>query len=277
MRNAKARSNRWLLSTACGLALLSASGTVALAQNVPTNDPTASQGPGAATQIIELKPGQEAGTPTVMPADTGPNPAASAQDAHFVWVASSANQAEVEFGKLAQARGQSPNEQSFGQMLQTDHTNSEQALSMIAQPLMLKTAQGLSPMQADLLQRLQSVPADQFDTAFNQAMIRVHEHAIALFHQEEATGQNPQLRAYAHQTLPALQNHLTLAQQMSPMPQGMPPMAMNPGAPPMGPGMTPPPVQVPPPASVVNGQVSGNPDLSADQLNARVLQFNSQS
>ena len=280
MRNGMSHNRRWLVSSACGLTLLAASGTAALAQNVPTTDATAPQGPGAATQVIQLKPGQEAGTPTVLPADTASNPNASTQDARFVWAASATNQAEIEMGKLAQARGQTTNEQNYGQILVADHTSSEQMLSPIAQTLMLKMSPGLSPMQTQMYEHLQSLPADQFDAAFNQAMIRGHEHAIALFRQEEMTGQNPQLRAYAHQSLPVLENHLRLAESLSPMPMAAPPaMAMAPGAvqPMAKPGMGPAPVEVPPPPSVVNGQVSGNPDNSADQLNGRVLQFNSQS
>jgi putative membrane protein len=266
MMNRKSSHNRWLLSTACGLALLTGSATAAMAQNVPTQDATAPQGQGAATQVIQLKPGQEAGTPTVMPADTAPNPNASTRDAHFVWQASAANQAEVALGRLAQQRGQTTNEQNFGRMLETDHTTAESRLSMIAEPLMLKTAPGPDPMQASLYQHLQSVPPDQFDTDFNHAMIHVHQHAIQLFQREVATGQNTQLRGYAQQSLPTLQNHLQVAEQLSPMPMQGPAMA----------GMAPPPGAMPAPASV-NAPVTGNPDMSADQLNARVLNGNGPS
>ena len=274
MRQDKSRHNRWLLSSACGLALLAASGTAALAQNVPTSDPTASQGPGAATQVIQLKPGQEAGTPTVSAADTAGNPVASTQDAHFVWAASATNHAEIALGKLAQDRGQSPNEQNFGRMLQADHTNSEQTLSAIAEPLMLKTSPGLNPMQTSLLQHLQTVPDDQFDTAFNHAMIRGHEHAIAQFRKEAATGQNPQLRDFARQSLPVLERHLRMAEQLSPMPMGGPAMVSTAPAP--GMGMAPPPPAGPVPGTI-SAPVAGNPDKSADQLNGRILQFNGQS
>jgi putative membrane protein len=274
MRNRKSQHNRWLLSTACGLSLFAVSGTAALAQNVPTQDATAPQGPGAATEVIQLKPGQESGTPTVLPADTSGNPNASTRDAHFVWRASAANQAEVAFGRLAEQRGQSPNEQNFGRMLEMDHAQSEAQLSTIAEPLMLKTSPGLSPMQTSLYQQLQTVPADQFDATFNQVMIQAHQVAIGFYQTEVTSGENLQLRTYAQQTLPALQQHLALAEQLSRMPVQGPAMAMTP---PPAPGMTPPPVEVPPPSSVVNAQVSGNPDNSADQLNARVLQFNSQS
>lgn len=274
MRQGKSSNNRWLLSSACGLALLAASGSAALAQNVPTTDATAPQGSGAATQVIQLKPGQEAGTPTVSAADTAGNPAASTQDAHFVWAASATNHTEIVLGKLAQDRGQSPNEQNFGRMLQTDHSNAEQALSAIADTLMLKTSPGLNPMQTALQQHLQSVPDDQFDGAFNHAMIRGHEHAIAMFRKEAMMGQNPQLRDFARQSLPVLERHLQLAEQMSPMPMGGPAMANMAPAP--GMAMAPPPPAGPVPGTIA-APVSGNPDQSADQLNGRILQFNGQS
>lgn len=273
MRNRKTQSHRWLMSTACGLGLLVVSGAGAVAQNVPTQDATAPQGPGAATQVIQLKPGQEAGTPTVLPADTAGNPNASTRDAHFVWRASAANHAEIAFGRLAEQRGQTPNEQNFGRMLETDHTTAEQQLETIADPLMLKAARGLSPAQTALYQQLQTVPANEFDTAFNQAMVQAHNQAIALFQHEAATGQNPQLRAYAGHSLPILQNHLMMAEQLSP--SAVPGPAMASVAPAPG-ALPPPPAPGPVPASV-SAPVSGNPDRSADQLNDRILQANGQS
>jgi putative membrane protein len=272
MRKGRSNHNRWLLSGVCGIALLTVSGTAALAQVVSTTDATTPQGSGAATQIIQLKPGQEAGTPTVSPADTAGNPMASTQDARFVWAASSINQAEIALGRLAQTRGQTTNEQNFGQMLVADHTNAEQALTPIAETLMLKVSPGLSPMQTAMYQQLQSVPADQFDMSFNQAMIHGHQHALAIFQREAMSGESAQLRAYAHQTIPTIENHLQLAQSMSPMPMAGGVMASTTAAP----GMMPPPPPGPVPGSI-SDPVAGNPDHSADQLNGRILQFNSQS
>jgi putative membrane protein len=253
-------NNRWLLSTACGLGLLTASATAALAQNVPSENATAPSGNGSATQTITLKPGQEAGTNTVLPADTAGNPEASTQDAHFVMQASAGGMAEVMMGHLAMQRGQTQAERNFGQMLVTDHTTANQRLMGIAQTVMLKPAPGPNAMQQSMYQQLQSVPADQFDTAFNRAMIHAHERTIALFKMEAHAGENPQLRQFAASTLPVLYKHLRTAQALSPM-QGGRMSSMNSGMTRMSAGSQ----------GAMTAPVAGNPDNSADQLNAREL------
>jgi putative membrane protein len=257
--------NRWLLSTACGLGLLTASASAALAQNVPTENATAPSGSGAATQTISLKPGQEAGTNTVLPADTAGNPVASMRDAHFVMQASAGGMAEVMMGQLAMQRGQTQAERNFGQMLVTDHTAADQRLMGIAQTVMLKPAPGPNAMQQSMFQQLQSAPADQFDTMFNHAMIQAHERTIALFKMEAHGGQNPQLRQFAATTLPALYKHLRTAEALSPMQSGtmssMNTMSQGSGMSGMSSGSQ----------GAMMAPVAGNPDNSADQLNGREL------
>ncbi|HTI03078.1 MAG TPA: DUF4142 domain-containing protein [Acidisoma sp.] len=291
MRNRNQMRSRWLLSTVLGAGLLVTSGGAALAQDVPGENAAAATGPAsaAATQTITLKPGQVAGTDTVLPADTAGNPAATVGDAHFVMRASSINQAEIMLGNLAVQRGQTQNERNFGQMLVQDHTQSNMELSHIASTLMLQTAPQPGPMEAALYQKLQAAPPDQFDAMFNHAMVRGHEHAIRLFEAEVQNGQSGALRTYAQESLPTLQRHLQVAQSLSPMAQ--PPGAMAAGQSPGGPGMAPLPAQsgmmVPPSPDVVHqqvgqiraatsGPVAGNPDHSADQLNARVLSVTNQ-
>ena len=249
---------RWLLSTMCGMALLAGSGTVALAQNVPSENATAPTGTGAATQTITLKPGQETGTSTVLPVDTAGNPDASTQDAHFVLRASAGGMAEVMMGHLAMQRGQTQAERNFGQMLVTDHTQADDQLMGIAQTLMLKTAPHPAHMQQAMYRQLASLPADQFDDAFNQDMIQAHQETIALFKMEASGGQNPQLRQFAATNLPVLYKHLRVAEHLSPMQsQGM--SSMN--------GMG----TMSQSSSPVNATIRGNPDHSADQLNAQEL------
>jgi len=250
--------NRWLLSTMCGFGLLAGSATSALAQNVPGENATAPSGTGAATQTITLKPGQESGTNTVLPADTAGNPNASAQDARFVLHASAGGEAEVMMGNLAIQRGQTEGERDYGQMLVTDHTQANDQLKGIAQTLMLRTAPQPARMQRAMYQQLAALPPDQFDASFNQDMIAAHRQTIALFKTEAASGQNPQLRKFAMMTLPVLYKHLHVAEQLSPM-QRPDTTSMN--------GMA----TMPQSSTAIDAPISGNPDNSADQLNAREL------
>jgi putative membrane protein len=250
--------SRWLLSTMCSAGLLAGSATAALAQNVPSENATQPSGNGAATQTITLKPGQESGTNTVMPADTGPNPDASASDAHFVYRASAGGMAEIMMGQLAIQRGQTQAVRDAGQMMVTDHTQADNQLMGIAETSMLKPAPGPDAMQRMMYQQLQSAPDDQFDAMWDQGMIQSHQQTIALFKMEARGGQNPQLRQFAMTTLPVLYKHLHVVEGLSPG-QGSPMSAMS-GMTPMG--ATP---------SAMDATIHGNPDHSADQLNAQEL------
>jgi predicted outer membrane protein len=48
--------------------------------------------------------------------------------------------------------------------------------------------------------------------------VRDHERTIALFQQEGQSGQNPQLKFFAQQAVPVLQQHLAEAREL----QGLP-------------------------------------------------------
>jgi len=251
----KMKNNRWLLSTACGLGLLAGSATAALAQNVPTENATAPSGAGAATQTITLKPGQETGTTTVLPADTAGNPDASTQDARFVLRASAGGMAEVMMGHLAIERGQTEAVRAAGQMMVTDHTQADNQLMGISDTLMLKPAPGPNAMQQAMYQQLQSAPSDQFDAIWANGMVQSHERTIALFKTEARDGQNPQLRQFAMMTLPVLYKHLHVVEALSPNQDAAMSSMSSSGTMTGGP-------------SPVSATIHGNPDHSADQLNA---------
>jgi putative membrane protein len=175
--------------------------------------------------------------------------------------------AEVMMGQLAIQRGQTQAERDFGQMLVTDHTQADDQLTAIAQTSMLRTAPGPTHMQQAMYQQLESAPGDQFDSMFNQVMIPAHRQTIALFRMETQSGQNPQLRQFAATTLPVLYKHLHVAESLSPMQS--PVMASSGMASSGMASMSRMPMSQTPAA--LDAPVHGNPDRSADQLNAREL------
>ena len=225
-----------LLSTVCGLGLLAASATAAMAQSTPTASPTEPSGADAAT-----------------PATTaGANPATSAQDAQFVQQASADGMAEVMMGHLAVQRGRTSGVRGAGQMMVVDHSQANTQLMGIAQTLMLKPAPGPNAMQRAMYQQLENAPAGQFDAMWEHGMIQSHETAAAFFKNEESAGQAPQLRQFAMTTLPVIYKHIRVVRALSPMRSAsMSPMGQSSGA--------------------MSAPIQGNPDHSADQLNAQEL------
>jgi putative membrane protein len=182
--------------------------SVAWAQNSPQN-PAGTAG-NTGTQGTGGSPGTPAGVPT--PAQAGA--ASKVPDADFVRMASASGLAEVTMGQLATQKGQSEQVKQFGQQMVTDHTKANDQLIQIAKQK--GAAVSAEPMPADkkAAARIGNLSGDKFDKEFSQRMVMDHKKVIAMFEKESKTGSDPDLKAFATQTLPVLQHHLEMAQQL---------------------------------------------------------------
>jgi putative membrane protein len=63
--------------------------------------------------------------------------------------------------------------------------------------------------------KLNVLSGDSFDKSFVKTMIKDHEQAIAEFRKEAASGQDPDAKAFAKDTLPTLRSHLKKIQAVA--------------------------------------------------------------
>ena len=63
-------------------------------------------------------------------------------------------------------------------------------------------------------ERLSQLHGDGFDKAYMKAMVNDHKKDVAEFKRESNSGSDPQVKQFATQTLPTLENHLQMAQQV---------------------------------------------------------------
>jgi len=59
---------------------------------------------------------------------------------------------------------------------------------------------------------LQKLNGDAFDKAFVKQIVKDHQKDIKYFEKEQNSLKDPQLKSFARQTLPVLQEHLQMAQ-----------------------------------------------------------------
>jgi putative membrane protein len=143
--------------------------------------------------------------------------AASAQQADqtsFLTEAIRANVAEVKLGQLAAERAQSLQVRQYGDMLRKDHTQSLQKASGLANEIGAPASSELSARQQKQFESLQKLSGEEFDTTFLSQMVRDHQESIAKFSAEAQNGSNPEVMAFAKETLPTLQAHLEHAQSV---------------------------------------------------------------
>ena len=173
-----------------------------LAQTAPAipNPP-----PAASTQ--GLPAGQAPGTP-----GTPQMGVLAEADARFVAEASAAGVAEVELGKLASSKAASPEVKQFGEMMVNDHTKANAQLQALVQN---HKTPSMTPQHQRTHDRLAGLSGQRFDRRYVTIQVREHEKAVQLFKRQAASGQDPQLKRFAAENLPTLQQHLQMAQTLS--------------------------------------------------------------
>jgi putative membrane protein len=136
-------------------------------------------------------------------------------DRSFATHAMSGGQLEVELGQAAERQAGSDAVRSFGQRMVQDHSANNQQLQAVAQRLGLSQPAQLPADERRQVDRLTALNGPDFDAAYMQQMVKDHEKDIKAFEKEARSGANPELKGYAQQSLPVLQQHLQLARQVT--------------------------------------------------------------
>ena len=161
------------------------------------------------------------GTAWAQNAATGaPEPAASngkpPTDRHFAREVSNANNTEIMASQIALQNSQADDVKQFAQRMIDDHGMAETQLKVIASSQNLRLPTKLPSHTQSELDQLMNDHGAHFDHAYAHMMLIDHRQAVAMFKQEannQALGQS--LRDFAAMTLPTLQTHLQLAQQLA--------------------------------------------------------------
>lgn len=138
----------------------------------------------------------------------------AADPADFVDEASAKGIAEIEAGKLALEKSQSADVKTFAQMMVDDHTKANEKLKGIAQTKNIKVA-----TDAELMDKAKKlildIREDSFDRSYANNQVKAHEQTIELFKEEIKDGKDADVQAFAKETLPTLEAHLTQAKKLA--------------------------------------------------------------
>ncbi|HEX8251976.1 MAG TPA: DUF4142 domain-containing protein [Thermoanaerobaculia bacterium] len=139
---------------------------------------------------------------------------ASPEDKEFVANAGMSGLSEVQLANLALQRSENAQVKAFAQRMLTDHTKSNAELSQLATAKGLVLPAELAGTHQQGLEHLQGLSAAEFDRAYMQHMVSDHNTALQLFQNGAAQATDPEIKAFATRTLPILQEHARMAQQV---------------------------------------------------------------
>lgn len=135
-------------------------------------------------------------------------------DAEFINKAAQSGHYEVEVSKLAQTKGTATELKTFAQQMVSDHTKSGEELNALAQSKGVQPPAEPSGKQKAQLRKLGDAQAGSFDKAYAKDSVEAHEDTVQLFRKAARDAKDNDVKTFASRTLPTLEHHLKMAQDM---------------------------------------------------------------
>jgi putative membrane protein len=141
-------------------------------------------------------------------------PAAATTVEGFVTNAAIGGLYEVEAGRIAAQRSQNPRIKALGEAMVTDHTKAGEALKPIAAELSIRVPTVLDERHRGLIDNLRGATDQDFDRVYLQQQEAAHNETALLLSTYGELGNNTALKAWAAQTLPVVEGHKRMIDQL---------------------------------------------------------------
>ena len=135
--------------------------------------------------------------------------------ADFIKEAAMSDMLEIAAAKVAEQKGDAQ-EKTFAAQMITDHTKTTSELKGLVsgnEKDALPTS--LDDSSQKKLDKLNATKPEDFASEYDPMQVSAHKDATSLFERYAKGGDDPKLKDWAGKTLPALQHHLEMAQDMN--------------------------------------------------------------
>lgn len=133
-------------------------------------------------------------------------------DRRFVTKVAHGNQAEIQVAQLAVDRASNPDVKKFAQTLVDDHTQLGQQIQSLATSKNVTLKEENKEDRED--KKLSKLSGTDFDREFVKQMVSEHKKDVKEFQDRAEDSKDTELKSLVQATLPKLQQHLQMAQQL---------------------------------------------------------------
>lgn len=135
--------------------------------------------------------------------------------ADFVKEAALSDLTEIETAKLAQERGDADAKAYAAQMI-TDHTKTSTELkALVSGGVKAEIPAALDDAHQKKVDKLKDAKQEDFTADYASMQVSAHKDAVSLFERYAKGGEDAKLKDWAGKTLPHLQHHLEMAQNLN--------------------------------------------------------------
>jgi putative membrane protein len=138
----------------------------------------------------------------------------TSKDYKFASDAAQGGMQEVQLGELARQKAGSQGVREFGERMVTDHQKANDELKQIVQKKGALLPTTVSHHETSTVEHLQKLSGADFDKAYVSDMLRDHKKDVKEFEKASQDLSDPDLKAFAAKTLPTLQEHLSMVQNL---------------------------------------------------------------
>lgn len=138
--------------------------------------------------------------------------APGAYDKQFLGKAADAGSTEIAASKVAQSKSSNAEVKKFADAMVTDHTKVAEELKQLASSKQIEVGDEPAAKHKAQIAKLSRLEGKQFDTEYAASIgVAAHKDAVKLFTEASQKASDPDIKAFAAKTLPALQHHLEMA------------------------------------------------------------------
>ena len=215
-QSSKQSGNTWQSRAIGFMQIIGVATVLALTSCTPkadnANDNAQVQSSPAATPT---SPGTTTGTADT-PSDMTVDPeSTNVLDDQLVIKGAQDNLFEIEAGELALQRASNTEVKQFAQKMVQDHTQAKDLLQQVAVERNITLPTDMGDQNQAVFARLSELSGAEFDRAYMTEIVNSHQQDVALLSNQAQNGKDQALKAAAAENLPALKEHLKLAQELA--------------------------------------------------------------
>jgi putative membrane protein len=134
----------------------------------------------------------------------------------FVTMAANSDMLEIQSSQLASQRSDSK-DKAFAEHMIKDHTKTSNEMKSLVDSGKVKVnlPTKMDSAHEAKLDKLKKLDGKDFSKQYEDMQVSAHKDAVSLFERYGKGGDNADLKAFAGKTLPHLQHHLMMAQDLS--------------------------------------------------------------
>ena len=135
----------------------------------------------------------------------------SSEDRQWLKEAAEGEMKEITIGKMVSKHATQPSVRTFASRMVKDHTKATAQLKKLAASKGLTLPHDMGKKNLETYHHLAQLPGSRMGHDYMMNMVEDHMQDVATFRKEAVHGDDRDVKAWAKQTIPVLQQHLSLA------------------------------------------------------------------